>query len=346
MPIKDVLFDLSALSGPSGFEGPVRDRFAELLSPLVDEVKRDAIGNVFGFRRAKQPDAKTLYLVAHLDEIGLIVTKVEEGFLRFSTIGGVDSRILPGREVTVLADPPIPGVVTSIPPHLQTRDEMERPMDRADLSIDIGLSADEAKARVRIGTPVVFSERPVELSKGVFSGKAFDDRACAVLLLRTLEMLKGEKLPVNLVVSGSMQEELGSRGAHVGVFRVRPDMAIAVDVTHGESPGAPRDKTFPLGSGAAISLGPNTNRAIATRLIELAKAKDIGFELEVMEGSTGTDAWCMQVSREGVATAILSVPLRYMHTAIEVVRESDIESGARLLAEFARSLERGLSRGF
>jgi len=341
LDIHEVLRELSMTAGPSGFEQTVAQRAARLMMPYVDEVGTDALFNVFGIKRSKKEGARKLLFSAHLDEIGLMVTKIEDGFLRFRTIGGIDPRILPAKEIKVLTDPPVFGVIGALPPHLQTKDENKKPIPLEKLSIDVGMTQEEAEKLIPIGTPAVFAEKAVELQPPYFSGKAMDDRACFVILLRMLELLKDEELDVDLIVQASSQEEVGARGATVGAFRHNPDYAIAVDVTHGQTPDAPKDRTFKLGGGACISMGPNTNRKLAKTLIKLAKANEIPWQPEVMEGRTGTDAWPMQVTQKGVATAVVSLPLKYMHTPAEVINTDDLENAAKLLSEFAKCLERG-----
>lgn len=341
MDLKQTLSKLSEAAGPSGFEHKLGDLAAELLRPLVDEVSTDALGNTFGIRKSQTPNAKKLLLSAHLDEIGFMVTKIEEGFLRFRTLGGIDPRVLPAKEVTVLTNPPLHGVIGALPPHLQTTDEMKKPYAFETLSIDVGLSQERAEALIPFGTPIVYHEKFVELSATQVSGKAMDDRACFVILLRMLDILKDKPLPVELVVVGSAQEEVGGRGSIPAAYAHNPDYAIAVDVTHAFTPDGSKDKSFKMEGGVPLSLGPNTNRKLSKQLIALAKQHELPWAPDVMEGSTGTDAWTMQPVRKGIATAVVSLPLKYMHTPTEVISIKDIEDTAKLLAELALSFEGG-----
>ena len=247
---------LSAAPGPSGFEGAVARVALDMLSPLVGEAYLDRMGNVVGLRPCGKPGAKKVLLDAHLDEIGFIITGQEEGYLRFAPLGGVDPRMLPDRELTVLTNPPRIGVVACLPPHIQSREDMDKSQPISELYLDLGLTEDEAKA-IPIGTPAVYRTGCLALGKDLLSGKALDDRACFVLLLRALELLEGEELDVDLVVLGSTQEETHSTGAITAAYGLRPDLCMAVDVTHGDSPDASKDKTFPLGKGPVIGLGPN-----------------------------------------------------------------------------------------
>lgn len=326
---------LSAAPGPSGFEGAVARVALDMLSPLVGEAYLDRMGNVVGSHPCGKPGAKKVLLDAHLDEIGFIITGQEEGYLRFAPLGGVDPRMLPDRELTVLTNPPRLGVVACLPPHIQSREDMDKSQPISELYLDLGLTEEEAKA-IPIGTPAVYRTGCLALGKDLLSGKALDDRACFVLLLRALELLEGEELDVDLVVLGSTQEETHSTGAITAAYGLRPDLCVAVDVTHGDSPDASKDKTFPLGKGPVIGLGPNCTKWISDLMRRCAKEMDLSVQLEVMSGSSGTNGWPLQVSREGIATGVLSLPLRYMHTPIETAHQGDMEDTARLLAEFIR----------
>lgn len=338
MDYEQILGRLCALSAPSGFETSAAEAAAELLRPLVDEVYTTRLGSVVGVRRSGRANAPRLLLDAHLDEIGLIVTGHEEGFLRFAPLGGVDPRMLPDREVTLLTDPPIHGVVACLPPHVQTAGDMDKSLPIKDLYLDVGLSQEEAEKSVPIGTPATYRGGCAPLGEDMLCGKALDDRAGFAVLLDVLERLRGKELNVDLYVLGSTQEETHSSGAVTAAYDLAPRMCVAVDVTHGDSPDASKHETFKLGGGPVIGVGPNCARSLSERLKELAKAGDIPFQIEVMSGSSGTNAWPIQISREGVATAVLSIPERYMHTPLEVVHRKDLKDMAKLLAAFAEDL--------
>ena len=338
MDIKKVLKELCGCAAPSGFEGPAAQAASRLLEPLVDEVSIDRMGNVIGVRRCGHSGAKKLLLDAHLDEIGLLVTGVEDGFLRFRSIGGVDPRMLPGRELWVLTQPPLPGVVACQPPHLHDGDAENKSIPIADLRIDVGLSQEQAEARIPVGTPVVYRGRCFALGAEQMCGKAMDDRSCFAVLLRAMELLADKQLDVDVYVMGSTREEVSGAGATVGTWSVQPDCCVAVDVTHGRTPDGPADKTFILGGGPAIGVGPNMTRWMTKRMLDKAKERKIPYQQEVMSGHTGTNGWEMQISREGVATSVLSLPLKYMHTPIETLSLCDLEQTAQLLAAFAEDL--------
>ena len=331
--MRQALERLCTCTAPSGFEGPAAAVAAELLRPLVDEVSIDRMGNVLGVRRSKTPGAPKLLLDAHLDEIGLIVTGVEDGFLRFRSIGGVDPRMLPGRELVVLTDPPLRGLVAC-----PAGGDEDKSVPLNELYVDVGLSQEEAERAVPVGTPMVYRAGCFPLGEDQMCGKSMDDRACFVTLLRAAELLRDRELDVELHIMGSTREEVSGAGAVVGTWAVAPDFCVAVDVTHGKTPDGPADKTFDLGGGPAIGVGPNMTRWMTERMIDKAREHSIPYQLEIMSGHTGTNGWEMQISREGVATSVLSLPLKYMHTPVETLSLADMEGVAQLLAAFTENL--------
>lgn len=336
--LREMLSALCPLPGPSGFERPVALRAAELLRPLVDEVSIDRMGNLIGVRRCGIPGAKRVLLDAHLDEIGLIIIGSEDGFLRFRSIGGVDPRVLPDHEVTILTDPPLFGVVACLPPHVQKAGDADKSVPIPELFIDTGLSQEEVETRIPVGTPCVFRDGCFSLGSGQMCGKSMDDRACFVTLLRAAQMLKDKNLDVDLYILGSTREEVAYGGAATAVWTVAPDCCAAVDVTHGRTPDGPKDQTFELGGGPVVGVGPNMTRWMTERMIAKAKSADISVQLEVMAGSSGTNGWDMQIAREGIATAVLSLPVKYMHSPVETLDLSDMEAVAALLAAFVEGI--------
>lgn len=332
------------MAGPSGFERAVAEQAVELMRPYVDEAAVDRFGNAIGVRLCGRPGAKKLLLDAHLDEIGLMVTGIEEGFLRFRTIGGVDPRMLPDRELTVMTQPPILGVVACLPPHVLQAEDMKKSIPIDDLRVDVGMSQEQAEAAIPIGTPMVFRGGSFALDGDKLCGKSMDDRSCFVTLLRAAELLRDRELDVDLYLLGSTREEVSGAGATVGTWAVQPDFCVAVDVTHGKTPDGPADKAFAIGGGPAIGVGPNMTRWMTDRMLAKAKERQIPYQLEVMSGHTGTNGWEMQISREGVATSVLSLPLKYMHSPIEVLSLADMEQVAALLAAFTEGLGKEAAR--
>lgn len=327
---------LGSALGPSGSEDAARELAAEYLRPYVDEIRTDVMGNIIALRRCGRTGARRLLLCAHMDEIGFVVTGHEKGYLRFDCLGGVDARMLPGCELRVLAPEPLYGVVDVMPVHALTKSEQDKALPADKLYIDVGLSQEQAVERVPLGTPAVYGGGVQRLGAELLCGKSMDDRSCVAIIIKTMEALSGAEPDVDICCLISTQEELGTRGAITGAWGVQPDYAIVLDVTHGETPDAPKHKTFKLGGGAAIGVGPNFNRRLTDAIIDTAKACGLDYQLEVIAGSSGTDAWPIQVSRAGVATALVSLPLKYMHSPVETLKISDAENMTELLTQFIK----------
>jgi endoglucanase len=315
-----------------GFESQITQKAVELLRPMADEVTTDRMGSVIAWVRSKKPGEKPVVLLdAHLDEVGVMVTGERDGFYTFRTLGGVDPRILPACEFTLLTNPVTPAVVSCLPPHLIKPEESDKAQKVEDLYLDTG------GIPVPVGTPGVFAREPFSMGTAV-SGKAFDDRASFVAILKALEQIDRETLNADVVLCGSVQEEFGGKGALTAGYSVRPDHAVIVDVTHASTPDAPPLGTVKMGGGVCVNRGPDCNRALTQKFIEIAKAKDIQHQIEVSCGMSGTNATEYQTVREGVCTAVLSIPLRYMHTPSETLNIEDVESCAKLIREWVMSL--------
>lgn len=339
MELKELTMKLSALPGPAGFEDAAREYAASWLHPFADEVRTDVMGNVIAVKRCGRPGAKTLLLDAHIDEIGLVVTAAEDGFLRFAALGGVDPRMLPAREVRILGERELFGVVATMPPHLLSAEEMDKSVPIDKLYIDAGLTQEEAVRLVPPGTPVVFAAGCGELGPERLTGKALDDRACAAILMKAFEELSQKTLAVDLCLMLSAQEEVGCRGAGVGAWELAPDYALVADVTFAQGPDC-KDVPVEAGRGAAIGVGPNMNRAMTAELMRIAAERGIPCQTEVCPGgSSGTNAAVVQVAGTGVATALVSLPIKYMHTPVEMVRLDDMQSVLRLITAYAEELE-------
>lgn len=360
-----LLKELSEAVGASGYEEALGRRVAAAFAPFCDEVKFDKLGNCIavsrgagayggsassagsnGSGRTSGADTFSVMLAAHMDEIGFMVTEVEErGFLRLTAMDGVDPRIMPGQEVWVLSASGalLPGVVGAKPPHLTTAEEERGVVPIRDLFVDVGRRLQPGE--VRPGDVICLKRTAAGLNGGTFFGKSFDDRAGVVALIHCAELLRPRSHKPDVYFVATVQEELGYRGAVVSTYAVAPDLGVAVDVGHGDTPGVPEHRTVELGKGPAIAVGANVHPSIYDRLVEVARRHRIPFQIEVAPGPTGTDAWAMQITREGVPTGLVSIPLRYMHTSVETLSMGDVELAAVLLCEFICSLDREFVEG-
>jgi endoglucanase len=282
-------------------------------------------------------------VATHMDAIGLMVSGITEGFLRVSEIGGVDARVLPGTPVTVFATgagghSPLPGVVAQPSAPLLPEDEKDGPVALENLLVDTGLLPRQVTKLVRVGDVVSFAQPPVELSGETLSGHSLDNRASVAALTICLEELQSRPLSWDVWAVATTQEEIGLLGASSSTFELRPTIAIVVDVTFAKGTSDTDWRTFPLGKGPTIAMGPNMHPALHKAMKELADRLEIPYSLEYTPTYSGTDGWATQVAAEGFPTLVLGIPLRYMHTPVELVAIKDIQRAGRLLAEFIGGL--------
>jgi endoglucanase len=278
-------------------------------------------------------------LAAHMDEIGLMVTTLDKGFIRFVEVGGFDARVLLGQEVVVHGRRPLPGMIGSRPPHVLPSRERNKVIPQEDLLVDVGLPADEVANLIRTGDLITVRRPFVELRNDLVAGKAFDDRACVMVILVCLDVLRGMRHTWDVYGVATVQEETGLKGAMTSTFAIMPTIGIALDVTFGNQPGVSSAETMEVGKGPAIAFGPNIHPAIFERLEATAKAQEIRYQVEPVPGATGTDAWAIQVTQAGIPTGLISIPLRSMHTSVETLSVKDIERAGRLLAHFITGLD-------
>lgn len=341
LDLKKFLKKASMAYGVSGHEFQnAASVMEEAMTGLVDDMRCDALGNVIGYRRGdgEGPRPKVM-LAGHMDEIGLIVKKIEEkGFLRFAGIG-VDPRVLPGHEVIVYGKRPLTGLVGVKPPHLVAPEDAMKAQKLDELFIDVGLPEDEVRKLVRVGDVVTYKRQVTELMGDFLSGKSMDDRAGVGVILVCLKELKKYKVPADVYGVATTQEETGFQGAIVSSYGIKPDIGIAIDVCHGETPGVPEWRTSQVGKGPTLAMGGNIHPKIFAGLKKAAEELGISIQTEVAPGRTGTDAWAMQMSGEGVATGLVSIPLRYMHTSVETLSVGDVLKAGRLLAKFIASCD-------
>lgn len=334
--MRTLLETLTTAPGVSGYEKGAADTFSALLMPYCEKIRRDALGNIIAERKGFDTDKKTLMLEAHSDKIGLMVRFItEDGFLLVSPIGGFDTKILPASSVRIYGKEVLHGVITAIPPHIAVSNKAP---DMKLLCVDTGLSYNKLSNLVQIGDIIEFDTEFTDLGKNMVAASALDDRAGLAVMIQTLRLLDTAKLPFNIVIVGAVQEEVGMKGAGTAAYQIEPSAAICIDVCHGYTPDGGTRDTFPMGKGTVITIGPNVQRCVSDRFIFTAKAMDIPYQIDVDSGCTGTDAWVVQVSKKGVYTGLLSLPLRYMHTGYEVLDIRDAENTAKLLTAVIKDL--------
>lgn len=333
MNIKSLLKTMTEKVGVSGNEFAASNAAAELLKQYAEDVNVDAFGNVTGFVKSGRAGAKTLMLDAHIDQVGYIVTNIDEnGFISVGTCGSPDVKTILAQSVTIHGKKDIQGVVSTLPPHVLKSVDAPK---AEEISIDVGMNKAQAMDIVSLGDFVTVNSAFRELAGNVISAPAVDDRSGVCAILSALDMLKGKKTAYNIAVSFSAQEETGERGATQTAFRIAPDECIAVDVSFGRTPDSSPKETAELGSGVMIGFSPSLDSGMSNSLRALARNKNIAFTEEVMPGSTGTNADAIGVSGAGVKCCTLSFPIRYMHTPVECVDLGDVELTARLICEYA-----------
>lgn len=305
-----------------------------------DEIRILPTGTVLCLKKCGVKGAKTLLLDAHLDEIGFVVTNVyDDGFVSVANIGGIDTRVLSASEVTIYGKEPVKGVFTSKPPHLQTAGEQNKKIELKDLYIDTGLDGEHLKKLVRIGNFADMKGSCERLLGSRITSKAMDDKICMALILRVIDLVKESDLKIDICCQFSTGEETGYYGATTGTYAADPDYAIAIDVCNPRFPEG--DKTrehVDLGKGGVISYSGTTCRSFTKKLVDFASENGFNYTLKADPGRTGTNAHVTAISREGIPTALISIPLRYMHTASEVIDLKDCLETAKLIAAFAKEL--------
>lgn len=340
-----VLTRLLTAAGPSGYETAPAAVFAEAAREFTDDVSIDVMGSVVARVPGKVPGTPSLAVVGHIDEIGLIVTHIDDdGFLRFAGIGGWDPQILAGQRVQLVTKGgTLPGVVGRKAIHLLREEDRKRVPELRELHIDIGAKdGDQAREVVRIGDAAVIDGEPVEMLANRVVSRAMDNRLGAFVALEAARLVaEAGGAPGLVAACGVVQEEIGLNGARTAAHSVEPDVAIVVDVTHETGvPGTEVNETgkHRFGDGPVIERGSTMNPILFEMLHDTAEREGIPFTVAAAAGRTGTDADAIHLSRSGVPTGLISIPLRYMHSPVEMVQCDDIDACARLIAAFAQSL--------
>jgi putative aminopeptidase FrvX len=342
----DLLAALLAAPSPSGFEQPAAAVYRDYVSKYADEVTTDVMGSVAA-RLSGSAEGPSVMLAGHMDEIGFMVNYITpEGFIAFKPIGGLDAHILPGKRVQVHGHGgTLLGVIGRMPIHLLEEDERKQVVKMHKLFIDVGMEGDAVREKVRIGDPVTFADAFEQFGDGMAVSRAFDDKMGAWAVAEVLRQVKESGGAAgDLFAVATVQEEVGLRGGETSAYRIDPVVGIAVEVGHAtDYPDIDKRKhgEAKCGAGPIIARGPNVNPKVYELLTAAAEAEKIPFQIGPEPRGTGTDANAIQLSRGGKAAALVSVPLRYMHTPSEVLSLEDLENTAKLLTAFVKRLEPG-----
>jgi len=352
--LRDLLFSLLEVGSPSGYEEPMIRRLMEELRPLCDEVTQTPRGNVVGVQRGADPHAPRVALAAHMDQVGFVVFSIDpRGFIRFRKLGGAVDRSIQGHQVRLLTEEgPVMGVVGLKPGHITRPEEARQIPPVEEMYIDIGArSADECEERgVRIGTPIVWNAGPVELGNGLVATAAADDRAGLAAIITVAKALKRMPPEATVYYIGTVEEEIGLRGAAVAAHGLGVDMAVAVDTCPaGWQPDVNmRDLVYEVGAGPCLQMGEIGgggfrvgSQVVRRWLVEAAEANGLPYQTGFMHG--GTDASAIQQTGSGIPAVAFSIPRRYSHSPVEVLSLDDLRNLTETLTHAIRGLRRGFS---
>ena len=347
MSLSENLEKLSNACGVAGREEEVRNLMIKLMKPYADQIIVDKLENVIAIKKGRK-DAPKVMLAAHMDEIGLMVKTInKEGFLQFAKMGGIDDRILIAQKVTVnTAKGTLQGIIGSKPPHIQKEEERKKIVAYDELFIDIGAENKEnaAEMGVKVGDPVTFDTKYAKITEDTAIGKAFDNRIGCATMIETLKLLEKTKTDCTIYAVGTVQEELGLRGAATAAFGVDPDIGIALDVTiAGDVPGVREfDTTVKMGKGPALTVsdsGMITHPKVLRLLLDTAEEEKIAIQLETgLMGST--DAARISLTRQGVPSGTISIGTRYIHSPVGMLSLKDAEETAKLTVAVIRKIQK------
>ena len=337
------LKSLVSVSGLSGFETPAARIIEEKWRLLVDEVSISRVGSLHGLKKGSGTTPRpSVMIAAHMDAIGMSVSKITDGFLHITNIGGIDVRVLPGAAVNVHASgsgEELPAVIAMPPANLLPESVGDGVVGINYLLVDMGLTPREVEKKVRVGDQISFANEPMVLAGDVISGHSLDNRASIAALTVCLQELQTKAHLWDVWATATVQEEITYLGAYSSAFELRPQIAVAVDGTFAKGPGANGWQTFQMGKGVGLCFGPNMHPFLHKKLKELAEKLEIAWFLDVTPAHSSTDAFPMQTTAEGIPTALVEFPFRYMHTPVEMVSVKDVYRAGRLLAEFVASLD-------
>ena len=340
------LKELISTPGISGYEVPVRKIITQAWQPLCDELTISNLGSLQGLQCGEGPDPRPKVMIAaHMDAIGLMVTAIQQGLLRFTQVGGVDPRILPGQMVSVhatndgsAAGRDIAGMVVMPPAFLLPAEAGHGSLEQKYLLVDTGLREAEVRRLVRVGDTISFAQEPLELAGGTICGHTLDNRASVAALTVCLEVLSHRKHAWDVIADATAQEEVGAIASFTDPVKINPDFAIVIDVTFANGPGGGNWRDFDLGKAVPITWGANVHPALYQAILQTAELYEIPIYKDFAPGMSGTDAYGIQVAESGIPVVELGIPLRYMHTPVEIISTRDVRRAGRLMAEFISDL--------
>lgn len=336
LDIKNTLKEVTSRVNIGNYDNGLMSYLCDTLKLYTNDVYTKN-GNVianFGNREENKPH---ILLDAHLDQVGFIVTYItDDGFIKVSNVGGLDRRLLSAQEVIIHGKSDILGVVCTLPPHLKSNSNEVPTID--DICIDTGYTKFQLEKIVSLGDYITFNKEFLSLIGDRVSSPSLDDRCGIVTLLKVAEMLHNKELNCSYTIMFSNQEEVGERGALIGAYDVNPSHAIEVDVSFGLSNSENPQKCGELGKGSMIGFAPVLDRSMSNAMVNIAKQYNIPYQIEIMNGETGTNADRFSVTRSGVKCVTISIPLRYMHTPVEIIDLKDIDYSAHLIVEYIKKL--------
>jgi putative aminopeptidase FrvX len=335
-----LLTELISASGISGYETGVRPIIEKAWEPLTDQLSISRLGSLHGLQRGAGREPRLSIMVAtHMDAIGLMVNAIIDGFLRVVAIGGIDVRVLPGQMVTVHGRQELPGIIVQTPARFLPTHAQGGIVSLEYLLVDVGLLPDDVARQVRIGDPVSFAQPPLIIGDETLVGHTLDNRAGVAALTQCLEILHPRPHIWDVWAVATVQEETTTGGALTSAFQLRPSLCITIDVTFGSEPSSPSHLTFPLGKGPTLMWGPVVHPFLHKTIKELSERIEIPISVEPTPRYSATDSDAMQVVAEGIPNIVIGIPLRYMHTPVEMIVLKDISRAGRLVAEFIAQLD-------
>jgi tetrahedral aminopeptidase len=335
--IKDFLFEVCSNQFVSGHEHTNGNILKKYFQPYTDSFDEDKIGSYI-FKSTGTSSTKIM-LAAHSDEIGLMITSIlDNGFLRFTSVGGINAASLVAQDIIIYGKESVFGVIGIKPPHLTPEEEREKPLKIKDLFIDTGLSKKELEKKISIGDIAVIKRQPLTLQNSIISSRQLDDKAGVAVMLVVASELKKISHKSNIYYTATAQEETGCRGSATSSYKINPDIGIVLDVGFGLTPDMPPE-TASLGKGPAVAIGGRFNPKLTKKFIEVCKQYNYEFQYEASPSSSGTDTESLQINKEGIPCILLSIPLRYMHTSVETIDLKDIETTGKAIARFINEID-------